>query len=187
MQPVSLTRTSVLVLGLLAGLPLVGAAQADPVVAPGARVRIKATGSRAQWVRGELVSLTSDSVSIRVAEGVDTVQLPRSTVAQVQVSQGIHARTGPGALLGLEIGAGTGLLLGIAAAADSCTEFCENKVGPEEVLAITAVFGGVGAGIGALIGAISHGERWQRVDRPRVARRLEPTVYGRVLGITVRF
>lgn len=187
MRPVSLTRTCAVLLGLLAGLPLVGAAQAGPVVAPGARVRVKATGSKAQWVQGELVNLTSDSVSIRVAQGADTVRLSRSAVAQVQISEGIHARTGHGALLGLGIGAGAALLLGVAAAAESCTGFCEISIGPEDVLAVTALLGGVGAGIGALIGAVSHGERWQRVDRPRVARRLEPTVYGRVLGMTVRF
>lgn len=187
MRPVSLTRTSALVLCLLAGLPVVGDAQAGPVLAPGARVRVKATGSRAEWVRGELVNLTSDSVSIRVAEGADTVRLSRSAVAQVQISQGIHARTGHGALLGLGIGAGAGLLLGVAAAAEGCTDFCEISIGPEDVLAITALLGGAGAGIGALIGAVSHGERWQRVDWPRVAGRMEPTVHRRGLGITVRF
>ncbi|MEP7226885.1 MAG: hypothetical protein ABI785_05960 [Gemmatimonadales bacterium] len=187
MRPVSLTRTCAVVLGLLAGLPLVGAAQAGSALAPGARVRVKAIGSRGPWVQGELVNLTSDSVSIRVAEGADTVRLPRSTVAQVQVSRGIHARTGHGALLGLGIGAGAGLLLGVAAAAEGCTGFCEINIGPEEVLAVTALLGGAGAGIGALIGAVSHGERWQRVDWPRVAGRLAPTVHGRVLGITVRF
>jgi hypothetical protein len=181
------TRTCALLLGLLAGLPLVSAAQAGSPLAPGARVRVRATGSRAPWVHGDLVSLTSDSVSIRVANGADTVHLPRSTLAQVQVSQGIHARTGRGALLGLTIGAGTGLVLGLAAAADRCTGFCEIDVGPEDVLALAALLGGVGTGIGALIGAVSHGERWQRVDWTRVAGRLGPTLRGRMLRITFQF
>jgi hypothetical protein len=187
-QAASPTRTGALLLALLAGLPLVGAAQAGSPLAPGARVRVKAMGSRAAWVQGELVGLTSDLVSIRVADSADTVHLPRSTLAQVQVSQGIHTRTGHGALLGLGIGAGIGLGIGLTAAATRCTTaFCEIHVGPEDVLALTAIFGGAGAGIGALIGAVSHGERWQRVDWPRVVGRLGPTLGGRMLGITIRF
>ena len=183
------TRTAALFLGLLAGLPLAGAAQAGSPLAPGARVRVKAIASQAPWVRGELISLVSDSVSIRVTDGADTVHLPRNTLAQVQVSQGIHARTGHGALLGLGIGAGTGLVLGLAAAAQSChgARFCEIRIGPEDVLAFTALLGGAGAGIGAMIGAVSHGERWQRVEWPRVAGRWGPTSRGKMVGITLRF
>jgi hypothetical protein len=182
------TRAAALLLGLLAGLPLVGAAQAASALATGARVRVKAIGSPGAWVQGELVRLTSDSVSILVADNADAVHLPRSSLAQVQVSQGIHARTGHGALLGLGIGAGIGLGIGLTAAATRCTTaFCEIHVGPDDVLALTAIFGGAGAGIGALIGAVSHGERWQRVDWPRVAARLRPALHGRMLGITLRF
>jgi hypothetical protein len=139
-------------------------------------------------VQGQLVSLTSDSVSILVAGDADTVHLPRSTLAQVRVSQGIHALTGHGALLGLGIGAGIGLGLGLTAAARGCTGFCEIHVGPEDVLALTAIFGGAGAGIGALIGAVSHGERWQRAEWPRAGAGLGPTSHGRMLlGITLQF
>jgi len=82
-------------------------------------------------------------------------------------------------------GAGTGLLLGIAASAESCTGFCEIDVGPEDVVAVAAILGGVGAGIGALIGAASHGERWQRVVEPYPAVCLR--MHGGVLGMRLRF
>ena len=91
--------------------------QAGPSVVIGATVRAKPTGSGAQWAQGELVAMTSDSVAIRLRQNNDTVTL---------VSHGRHAQTGKGALLGLGIGAGAGLLVGLVAdAAYDCTGFCE--------------------------------------------------------------
>jgi hypothetical protein len=170
---------------LLAAAPLAGVAQVAPSVVLGATVRAKPIGAGARWVQGNLVALTPDSVSIRVPRNGDTVSLFTGALAEFQVSQGRRARTGKGALLGLGIGAGTGLLLGIAASAESCTGFCEIEVGPEDVLAVAAILGGVGAGIGALIGAASHGERWQRVVEPHSAVRLG--VHGGMLGMRIRF
>jgi hypothetical protein len=169
---------------LLAAAPLAAVAQVGPSVVLGATVRAKPTGSGARWVQGTLVALTPDSVSIRVPQNGDTV-LFTGALADLQVSQVTRARTGKGALLGLSIGAGTGPLLGIAASAESCTGFCEIDVGPEDVVAVAAILGGLGAGIGALIGAASHGERWQRVVEPYPAVRLG--LHGGVLGMRLRF
>jgi hypothetical protein len=181
-----LARRAVVVVSLvlLMASPLAGVAQAGPSV--GATVRAKPTGPGARWVQGELVALTADSVTIRVHKGHDTVALATSTLARFQVSQGRSARTGKGALLGLGIGAGAGLLFGLAAAADNCTGFCEINVGPEDVLALTALGGGLGAGVGALIGAASHGERWQ-VAAPRSAVRRGPTLQGAAVGLRIQF
>ena len=181
-------RTVVVVsLVLLMSSPLAGVAQAGPSVVVGATVRAKPTGPGARWVQGELVALTSDSVTIRVRKSRDTVALATSTLARFQISQGRSARTGKGALLGLGIGAGAGLLFGLAAAADTCTGFCEINVGPEDVLALTALGGGLGAGVGALIGAASHGERWQRAGEPHPAVRRAPTAQGTAVGLRIRF
>ena len=186
LRGLTLVRPAVTVsLVLLAAAPLAGVAQVGPSVVLGATVRAKPTGSGARWVQGNLVALTSDSVSIRVPQNGDTVSLFTGALADLQVSQGTRARTGKGALLGLGIGAGTGLLLGIAASAESCTGFCEIDVGPEDVVAVAAILGGLGAGIGALIGAASHGERWQRVVEPYPAVRLG--MHGGALGMRLRF
>ena len=172
---------------LLDASPYGGAAQTGPSVPVGARVRAQPTGPGARWVQGQLVALTSDSVTIRVNKDGDTVALATRTLAQFQVSQGRSARTGKGALLGLGIGAGAGLLVGLALAADHCTGFCEIYVGPEDVLALTGLGGGLGAGVGALIGAASHGERWQPVGPPHAAGRREPMVQGAAVGFRIPF
>lgn len=172
---------------LLAASPYGGAAQTGPSVPVGARVRAQPPGPGARWVQGQLVALTSDSVTIRVHKHGDTVALATRTLAQFQVSQGRSARTGKGALLGLGIGAGAGLLVGLALAADHCTGFCEIYVGPEDVLALTALGAGLGAGVGALIGAASHGERWQPVRPPHAAGRGGPMVQGGAVGLRILF
>ena len=173
---------------LLATFPYGGAAaQTGPSVPVGARVRAQPTGGGARWVQGQLVALTSDSVSIRVDRDGDTVALATRTLAQFQVSQGRSARTGKGALRGLGIGAGAGLLVGLALAAQHCSGFCEINVGPEDVLALTALGGGLGAGVGALIGAASRGERWQTVDASHPAERRAPMMQGVVVGLRVCF
>ena len=172
---------------LLGASPLAGVAQAGPSVVVGATVRAKPAGPGARWVQGELVALTSDSVTILVRKRRDTVGLATSTLAQFQVSQGKYARTGKGALLGLGIGAGAGLLFGLAAGADHCTGFCEINVGPEDVLALTALGGGLGAGVGALMGAASRGEQWQPVGALHPAVRLGLTVQGAAVGLWIRF
>ena len=172
---------------LLAAAPSGGAAQAGPSVPVGARVRVQPTGPGARWVQGQLVALTSDSVTIRVYKRGDTVALARGSLAQFQVSQGRFARTGKGALLGLNIGGGAGLLLGLALAAQHCIGFCEINVGPEDVLALTGLGGGLGAGVGALIGAASPGERWQMVGPPQAAGRGGPMVQGAAVGLRIPF
>jgi len=186
--PASRHALGIVSLLLLATSPYGGAAaQTGPSVPVGARVRAQPTGPGARWVQGQLVALTSDSVTIRVHKHGDTVALATRTLAQFQVSQGRSARTGKGALLGLGIGAGAGLLVGLALAADHCTGFCEINVGPEDVLALTALGGGLGAGVGALIGAASHGERWQPVDASHPAGRRAPMVQGAAIGLRICF
>jgi len=185
--PASRHALGIVSLLLLAASPSGGVAQAGRLVPVGARVRVQATGPGARWVQGQLVALTSDSVTIRVHEHGDTVALATRSLARFQVSQGRSARTGKGALLGLGIGAGAGLLLGLALAAQHCPGFCEISVGPEDVLALTGLGGGVGAGVGALIGAASHGERWQPVGPPHAAGLRGPMVQGAAVGLRIPF
>jgi hypothetical protein len=185
--PASRHALGVVSLLLLAASPSGGSAQAGRSVPVGARVRVQPTGPGARWVQGQLVALTSDSVAIRRHKHGDTVTLATRSLARFEVSHGRSARTAKGALLGLGIGAGAGLLVGLALAADDCPGFCEINVGPEDVLALTALGGGLGAGVGALIGAVSSGERWQPVGPPHAAGRHGPTVQGAALGLRIPF
>ena len=174
------------VLVFAAVAPPIALSQAAPTLTPGTKVRAKATAAGAQWIQGEFVRMTSDTVFIRDPSAADTLRLATSSLTHFQVSRGLHARTGKGALLGLGIGAGTGLLLGLAASAESCTGFCPVEVGPGEILAAAALLGGVGAAIGALIGSASHGERWQRIDPLPKAARLRPVRGGIQIGVALR-
>ena len=58
------------------------------------------------------------------------------------------------------------LLLGIAASSED-DEFVE--ITPEDVLVVTLLLGATGAGVGALIGSASHGERWEQLALPSPA------------------
>jgi hypothetical protein len=178
---------AVVLLGLALAPSVSLAGQWPDSVQPGTRVRVKRADLGAAWLQGQLVMLTSDSAAIARSESVDTVRFATDVPGRFEISQGIHARTGKGALLGLGIGFGAGLALGLAASAESCTGFCVIQVGPEEVIGVALFFGGVGAGIGALIGSVSHGERWKRLEaHPLGQARITPVVRGDRFGLALR-
>jgi hypothetical protein len=177
---------AILLLVVTLALPAGAAAQGPDSFAVGARVRVERPEVGAGWHEGKLVMLSPDSAAVEMAETSDTVAFPRDTVGRFEWSQGLHTRTGKSALLGLGIGAGAGLLVGIAASVDSCTALCY-EVGPAEILGAAAILGGVGAGLGALIGSQSRGERWTPVAPPHAGAAVRPMVRGRNVGLALRF
>ena len=132
--------------------------------------------------------LSADSGVIALSETPDSVRFATESAERVEVSDGWHSHARNGALVGLGVGAGTGLLLGLAASAEECGEWCVIEVGTGEIAAVTVMLGAVGAGIGALIGSFSHGERWRQVDlHPSEPARLAPIARAGGLGIALRF
>jgi hypothetical protein len=185
------SRTAVWAVGLLIlslGLPAPMTGQAVDSLAPGARVRVRLSGHGAGWLQGRFVLLSADSAAIALSETPDSVRFATESAERVELSEGRHSHAGKGALLGLGLGAGTGLILGIAASAEECGEWCVIEVGAGEIAGVTVLLGAVGAGIGALIGSFSHGERWRQVDlHPSEPARLVPVARAGGLGIALRF
>ena len=109
----------------------------------------------------------------------------RSAVSSLERSVA-KSRKGHGAVLGLLIGGVTGAAVGLAVGDNSqgsqfCTfggcatmgPFAPSK--PESALLLGALFGLVGAGVGA---AVSPGERWQRVPEQGLRFSLVPAPGG---------
>ena len=184
-------RTAVWAVGLLIlslGLPAPMTGQAVDSLATGARVRVRLPSHGADWLQGQFVMLSADSAAIALSETADSVRFAMESAERVEVSEGRHSHAGKGALVGLGLGAGTGLILGLAASAEECGEWCVIEVGTGEIAAVTVMLGAVGAGIGALIGSFSHGERWRQVDlHPSEPARLAPIARAGGLGIALRF
>lgn len=175
-------------LALALGLPAPLPAQTVDSLATGARVRIRQPAYGPGWLAGRLVSPAADSAVIALAGRPDTVRFATDSLPPFEVSLGLRSSAGKGALVGLGVGAGTGLILGILAAAEDCTGFCVVDVGPVEIAGVSALLGGVGAGIGAVVGSLIRTERWRRVRPPtRGGVRLQPGVGAGRLGVAVLF
>ena len=135
-------------------------ASAIPPLTTGSRVRV--TSDVLERRLPGIVLAVDDSVLTLQPEGGGVVKVPFATVSRLDVSLGRRRN----ALRGLAVGALAGLLLSFTAPVDPdfCSlddpNFCSRG---EAMLAATLVFGGIGAGIGALI----RTERWTRLANAR--------------------
>jgi hypothetical protein len=86
----------------------------------GTRVRISMIQSLHRTYIGNLVSADADSLRFTPDSG-GTVAVPNASVARFERSLGRHPRTGHGAAVGGALGAGVGLILGIAASSRTTT------------------------------------------------------------------
>lgn len=160
-----MSRSPILVLALLLGTALDLAAQAPPVdLVPGRRIRVHRRAEPA--LVGELVSLGSDSLTMTTA-AADTVAVARAAITRLDLSTGTKSQAGQGAVTGLLIGAATGALLGVAASGSDDGSWVD--AGPGAWALSGAIgFGAIGAGVGALIGAGKHTDRWEQSALPAV-------------------
>jgi len=92
-------------------------------------------------------------VGLAVATGKsDTVTVPRTSITAIDVSTGTKSHAGKGALIGLGVGALTGVIVGIAASSSDNGDFIDFSAGEWAVGAgLTGAV--IGTGLGALIGA----------------------------------
>jgi hypothetical protein len=177
-----LMRLHLWIVGLVVGpllLPVITgpmAAQADS----GSRVRVTTSaGAQRRWV-GTLVQVDTDSIRLTSARDRKIVSLPTASVVRVERSVDRRTNAGGGALIGALVGGGAGLVLGILASSEEDSWY---EVGAGDVLAATAFLAAIGGGVGALIGAVSHKERWE--PTPLQAQSSRP-VRAR-LGLVLRF
>ncbi len=159
--------------------------QPIPQADSGSRVRITVHKPEKHSLVGTLVSADADSLRFTTDTG-GVVAVPVASVSRLERSRGRRSNAGRGALTFGLIGGAAGLVLGIAAAADNTGWGID--FGPEAVVGATVLMGATGAGLGALIGAASKGERWEPVTAPgRAANR---TSQGRSIaraGVTIGF
>jgi len=174
-------RSTLLVASLLIGLTTTGQAQAaTTTLAPGTRVRVH---QGVESLTGTLVSL--DSAALVIATGKDTVTAPRASITALEVSTGTKSHAGKGALIGLGAGLVTGVVVGIAASGSDNGDFFDFSAG-EWAVGVGLTGAAIGAGVGAIVGAGIHSDRWTPVVLPAVG--LRGSGDRRVaIGLRIRF
>jgi RNase P/RNase MRP subunit p29 len=180
--------------GLFSTVVLAEDAPAPTLIGQRVRIMMAKASGKTERIVGKVVAEDERTVILERSESEDPrVTLDRSAVTSVERSVA-KSRKGRGAAIGFLIGAAAGAAVGYAAGdngqgAPFCTfdgcatlgPFAPSK--PESALLLGAVFGAIGAGVGA---AVSPGERWQRVPDEGVHLSLTPVAGGGV-GVRVSF
>jgi hypothetical protein len=109
------------------------------------------------------------------------VTVPAGRVQRLEISLGRESNAGRGALIGLGVGAVTGLAVGIGCASSDTLFQCSGG----EVVESTVVFGLLGAGVGGLVGLASSSERWVKVAAVPVHVSLAPHRLGLSVSLTL--
>lgn len=144
---------------LLAALPRVAAAQGNGLPSPGERIRVADAPGSGHRVVGSVVRSDADTIGIATEAG-SVVAIPGSSLSQYEVSRGLRSAFGRGLGLGALVGVIGGSVVGLAAAEDD--GFCNTGCA---VVGGGILFGAAGAVVGGIVGAGSHYEKWERVDR----------------------
>jgi hypothetical protein len=129
----------------------------------GLRVRITTSASRQpRWV-GTLISVDNDSVRLMSAGGRQRVALPITRIVRAERSRGRRSNAGRGAMIGALVGGGAGFILGLLASGEQDSFY---EIGADEVIVAMAFLGAAGAGIGALVGAVTPRDQWEPLTLP---------------------
>ena len=138
-------------------------AEAQRMPVEGSRVRLHLVegpapkSSDADILRGTLVTLTNDSVLLRVHEAAAPTTVARSAIERMDVSRGVPNRF-ESALRSVPASAAVGMLERLLVRA-----FGMEGTDDEEVWESALIGAAGGAVIGAVIGAVAPRERWERV------------------------
>lgn len=114
--------------------------------------RLTITDQAGVVTKGRVIALSDQSIRL-MTQPAGPIDLSASSLAKIER---VRSSTGKGALVGLMAGAVTGAL---AVALTACDPSC---VGPSKeavMLPAAAIIGGIGAGIGAIIGAARPGHQ----------------------------
>lgn len=146
---------------------LLPAGAAAQVFLPPAGARVRVTLASSEKLVGTLAGAHRDTLLVRPVDAQEARALPLGTLTRLEVSRGIHSRTGRGALIGLVGGAAAGAAGGmIACAGGNCVHNGEDLTTLVPV-ALGIGTGVLGAGVGALLGSGVRGESWATVPLPR--------------------
>lgn len=165
---------------VLATLSVSSRAEDMPELAPGARLRVAGTSINGPLV-GDVIAADGKSLTLGVRGKAEPLRVPYRDITAIELSVRRRSR-GKGALIGAAVGAGLGMVLGLA----TCGDDCAITRG-----AAAAILGGMGAGGGALLGAVvPPGERWEKLPWKQSAGanvRQSPGSHGLALSMSVRF
>ncbi|MBL8961334.1 MAG: hypothetical protein JNJ98_15865 [Gemmatimonadetes bacterium] len=148
-------------------------ASAQPVVTPGARIRLVQTDSRTVAHVGTFVRLSGDTLALQDKLGV--VRTLPMTGYRVEVGGGLHRHVGTGALLGAGVGLAAGFVFvtsfdnSVPCGSNASGDCVVREAGEALAMGFVVVGAGAGAIIGAIIGLVPH-ERWTpAVLQPQVS------------------
>jgi hypothetical protein len=150
--------------------------QETPLLVPAPRSRFE----------GSVTAIDGDVLTIRLFGHSQVVTVPRAAITSLQVRQS-HTHAGKGALIGAGVGLAAGVGLIVAIESGSCggedRAFCSFL---DAAATVTSTAGG--ALVGAVAGAMTHTDRWERVDPRRLSVTVMPDPRGGVRGrLAVRF
>jgi hypothetical protein len=126
----------------------------EPVLEPGARVRVTLLARKDEPVVGTLLSLPAGSIEI---EDSTARSIPLADVKKLELSRGIKTRAGRYA----QYGALVFTPLGAWAGAEAAHDLGGDEVATGVVCGILGAL--VGAGFGAIVGQAFEEEHWQEV------------------------
>jgi hypothetical protein len=156
-------------------------------VASGARIRLTGRGTA---FTGSLVGMDAEAVTLRTREG-KVVRMRSADLKRLEVSRR-PSRRGRNALIGTTAGAVAGFVLGATTNSGGCTPSPVNPCwfgtepwfSDDESGMMVAV---PGALLGALVGSLTGGEKWETISDARVRVGVGPSRGGAAAALTVRF
>jgi hypothetical protein len=181
--------TALVTLLLSLALPIAGSSQTIDSLRPGASVRYRLGHPGAGWTEGTYLGSIADSLRLTQPPHGEAVTVATSDLRDLQISRGRASRAGHGAVLGAAAGGAAGLAVGVVALSEGCSHgFPDTCIITPAEIAVGAplALGAVGAGLGALIGAGSHRERWVPVAGVGSGITLEPHRRAVTIGVSLR-
>ena len=178
-------RLRIMVTLALVSLSLPLCAQ-DTALTPGARLRVGApcgqgdTRPDCGMVVGRLVAITGNDLVLEDTAGMRH-RVTLSPSVRLQRSAGYRRHT----LLGLGLGSLAGLATGAALTANCTRGGRGEDNGLCHLYYVVSV--PAGAGVGAVVGALSRTERWETQSPPPAALRIEPAAGRTKFGVVVSF
>ncbi len=166
--------SSFVVAAVFTGIASQTAAQTPANLASGSRVRLVATGVSSRPLIGTILKGDATTIEIQKIGQKGPIVVRRDAITKLEVCLGRRSRgrgAGIGALLGFGIGVIPAFVPESEEPCGSNEFFCRTTPSGQRVQAtivthraVGMVFGAIGAGVGALIGAaLPPGEKWRAV------------------------
>ncbi len=187
----------------LAG-PTLLAAQAHDSVARGSHIRLSVPALSGDLITGTVIAIDDRRILLRPDDapvfGGDSLSVQSSDIRSIQVNRGPRARWPStlgygvvGSLVGAAAGALTWPLVSSSAclpqdvAADSAKGCLEDLIDGGKRRDGALMFGAVGAVIGAVVGYLTSGPRWENIGGESVSVAITPKVSGVRIKTAIRF